>query len=619
MSLKVDDSEYQELWQNLLNELPVGRFRLDSRDRIMWVNEQWMKLYGMDDYDDVIGKYLGEITGNISKVKEVTEKVKLSDGNEFTDTCLMRKGDEGYFFCEIHTVGIWRDQIYRGRLGWVHDVTDRTIFTNYVDNFVTPSYIIRQVGNDDVIVYCNVAFARLFEFDKRSDAIGFPAVKLYANPWDHRDFLKHMEDEPNSAVLGRKIRVLTRKGHEFTADTNVMWKNDEEGKFLERFGTLRDLSSDSSYTETIQQLGIVQHSFQTSIFNMRHNLAAMMDTLQPDDFSNISVNDRKKVEEERLSKLMQTIDEGIEKLSKFSLPQGDINDYMYPLNSRRRFLKKTASGLNWGELLPTRLRVAIAISDICTGWIENIEVDSELYEIILDISKDAQELERLTSLALLHRMTDKLLEIGKEVRFFQDFVTASTRKTEPVTNFDLWETIKDAMSELASYAQNKGVSFKTLANSERYPIWGRRREMRRAFSNILHNAVKYSWKSHGKSWIGVEIDSKRSKRGIVYEITVENYGVGISQDELAKGSIYKFGYRGEYSGDRGRVGMGTGLPDSRWVFQRHGGGIVITSRPAYRTPATTDLKSVPHLTRVRITLPSNFHLVRKPNEKSALD
>jgi signal transduction histidine kinase len=63
-------------------------------------------------------------------------------------------------------------------------------------------------------------------------------------------------------------------------------------------------------------------------------------------------------------------------------------------------------------------------------------------------------------------------------------------------------------------------------------------------------------------------------------IEFENWGVPIKKEEIEQHLIFKVGYRGRLSGDRGRVGTGIGLADAQRVAQKHGGDLVVKSHPA---------------------------------------
>ena len=95
--------------------------------------------------------------------------------------------------------------------------------------------------------------------------------------------------------------------------------------------------------------------------------------------------------------------------------------------------------------------------------------------------------------------------------------------------------------------------------------------------------------------------------GTYLETAIENWGVPISRSELSDGTVFELGYRGKWSTDRGRLGTGIGLTDSREVITRHRGAIILSSRPA-RTWGPDDADDPkyyrqPFITKVTFSLP----------------
>lgn len=105
-----------------------------------------------------------------------------------------------------------------------------------------------------------------------------------------------------------------------------------------------------------------------------------------------------------------------------------------------------------------------------------------------------------------------------------------------------------------------------------------------ALKNIIHNAVKYSFHAarpnekhrYVNIW-GLWADSSHQ----VYKINIQNYGVGISPEEIEKRLIFYAYYRGEKANDRRRTGAGFGLAYARQVIEdMHNGKIEVSSIPS---------------------------------------
>lgn len=102
-----------------------------------------------------------------------------------------------------------------------------------------------------------------------------------------------------------------------------------------------------------------------------------------------------------------------------------------------------------------------------------------------------------------------------------------------------------------------------------------------ALKNIIHNAVKYSFKppenlsSHRTIKVWGQHDKEREG---FYSVFVQNYGVEITQAEIETRLIFKPYMRGEKASDKRRVGAGFGLAHARMVIDDlHKGFIDVTS------------------------------------------
>jgi signal transduction histidine kinase len=91
--------------------------------------------------------------------------------------------------------------------------------------------------------------------------------------------------------------------------------------------------------------------------------------------------------------------------------------------------------------------------------------------------------------------------------------------------------------------------------------------LKRALSNLIDNAVKY-----GKQARAAIRSTPQS-----IEITVDDEGPGIPEDEL--GRVFQPFYRVEGSRSRETGGIGLGLAIALSVVQAHGGELTLSNRP----------------------------------------
>jgi signal transduction histidine kinase len=126
-------------------------------------------------------------------------------------------------------------------------------------------------------------------------------------------------------------------------------------------------------------------------------------------------------------------------------------------------------------------------------------------------------------------------------------------------------------------------------------------ELRRLMHNVLSNAIKYSYhKSAHASDRLIRIRTKipydpgfKSRR---FAITFENYGLGLSGDELPH--VFRPGFRGYQARKEQPIGSGIGLSEARKIMALHNGEIKLRSSVLHKGSSGTTF-----LTRVELIFP----------------
>lgn len=99
------------------------------------------------------------------------------------------------------------------------------------------------------------------------------------------------------------------------------------------------------------------------------------------------------------------------------------------------------------------------------------------------------------------------------------------------------------------------------------PFRGQPLTLRRAFSNLIDNAIKY----------GQQADVSLKKEGSSFIITIADQGPGIPEHEHH--NVLKPFYRLDASREAGPGGSGLGLSVADMAIKRHGGSLVFTNLP----------------------------------------
>ncbi len=133
---------------------------------------------------------------------------------------------------------------------------------------------------------------------------------------------------------------------------------------------------------------------------------------------------------------------------------------------------------------------------------------------------------------------------------------------EPRTRLDL-------AALLAQVCENvrDGGHAVTLDAPGPLPMEGRAVALRRAFANLIGNAVTY----------GVSADVRAERRGNQIVVVIDDHGPGIPEAEHEK--VFAPFYRLESSRSRATGGTGLGLTVAQTIVRAHGGGIVLENRP----------------------------------------
>ena len=141
-----------------------------------------------------------------------------------------------------------------------------------------------------------------------------------------------------------------------------------------------------------------------------------------------------------------------------------------------------------------------------------------------------------------------------------------TADTEPAVAMDLGALLRTILDEMAD-ARPDAADALAFSGDARVTLRGRPVALKRAFANLVGNAVKYG----GAARVAVTAP----EAGIA-TITVEDDGPGLPPDQLER--VFDPFYRVEDSRNRETGGTGLGLPIARNIFRAHGGDVVLANR-----------------------------------------
>jgi signal transduction histidine kinase len=160
------------------------------------------------------------------------------------------------------------------------------------------------------------------------------------------------------------------------------------------------------------------------------------------------------------------------------------------------------------------------------------------------------------------------------------FLARAESQVAKLVSVDLALLLGDAIDDQWAQAKSKDIKIELKAEPGRL-VFGDVQLLRRAFENILSNAVKFSF--HHET-IRVEIDEHRN----MWQVDIIDSGVGMPANQTQE--IYREFMR---AGDGDQQGYGLGLSFVKRVVDSMGGQIVIQSAEGIGTTVTVRLQKFP--------------------------
>ncbi len=184
------------------------------------------------------------------------------------------------------------------------------------------------------------------------------------------------------------------------------------------------------------------------------------------------------------------------------------------------------------------------------------------------LPSEAQE-----AIQLLWINNDHLIQLANTL--LEVYRYEAGRKQLNFTDISLKEIIVEAMQDLKPLADEKNLVF--IIELDDIHISGSRLELRRVFSNLISNAIKFT--DTGK----VTLELKCGEQENTVITSVSDTGIGMNLTEQTD-LFHSF-----HQGSHNRAGSGLGLHLSRQIVEAHNGSISVTSQPGQGSTFTVQL------------------------------
>lgn len=193
----------------------------------------------------------------------------------------------------------------------------------------------------------------------------------------------------------------------------------------------------------------------------------------------------------------------------------------------------------------------------------------------------SENLDRLPSSSQenLSRLNDQVLRMERLVKDLLNLSSLETLTSIEPETVPITELLSSLISEYQYLADAQHIEMDVRVPS-RIAMQGDAEMLRRAFSNILDNALKYNVE-------GGRVNVAVNARDIDLTITVTNTGPGVPKSEVSK--VFQQFYRAEKSRSMQHGGSGLGLAMVKRIVELHRGSVAFESDPRRLTTVTIRL------------------------------
>jgi signal transduction histidine kinase len=201
----------------------------------------------------------------------------------------------------------------------------------------------------------------------------------------------------------------------------------------------------------------------------------------------------------------------------------------------------------------------------------------------------AKELQRVVCLFDIQRLSSDVIAFRDELRA----IIAASRFQEPDDNDDspllFASLLREAVDAAQKKAITKNIHFRFKNIKQQIDIKASPKDLRKAIDNVLDNAIKYTGylppdSIYQHTWVDVTASVKKKA---VY-VSVESWGTPITHEEYEGQMYFRVGFRGRFARVYNIAGTGTGLFDTKNLFEKYKGGIKLETKPISKNDSGQD-------------------------------
>ena len=608
------DYSNEERYRQMFERLPIGLYRLNADDEIIYANDAFARVFGYEHPHEMLNHPLRDYYYSPEEAQSfrkeaikaqtlIDRKIKMRDRNRQP-------------ICLSLSVFALTDQNgnYAGRQGAMIDVTGDMTLRDLMERGPVGIFQVKTIKGVDVIYKCNQKFAGIIGVGSPEEATGINVKDLFKNPHEYEELKNTLSElaEIDRPLQGYNFEIISMDGHLKTIEINASLFKREKGNSYGCVGMARDVSTENMTSNRLNELsnhfGNVYHAYAAALLRIRA-VVNVIDKYFTVSYPEKNTSDSTAGLPRKIEKAIHRLTQSVERVVELHSSQEDDENatnriYLEKLNKYYNFLQNSEKKIRYNEFRHSTMRdLALKIYELTY----TLKRGSYRKQEIRQLRDDADDLIRKTTLISNKEAMEAIVEADHHLRILRSLVTTGNLPNENETVRHYAAIVHDAIREMDEFSAKKGIRFRVNLEED-IKVKVREKEFLRAIVNLLHNAVKYTWVSpnKGKTVIDDPIDrwvTVRLKQvDLKCELQIENYGVGIAEEEIKRGLIFHIGYRGIASGKKGRAGSGIGLYDSQQILLTHNGKLIITSHPA--SPGfERDNFSKPYITTVTVRLP----------------
>ncbi|MCX6258569.1 MAG: PAS domain-containing sensor histidine kinase [Bacteroidia bacterium] len=597
------DIKNEYLYGRLFENLPIGVYQLDSNNKFVKANKALHEMLKYDD-EELIGKDVRDIYIDPKVLDDVTDAIKsdpfyiINQNVELIDKNFKRVWVSLNSY-KIPKCGGW----YFGREGTAIEKTEEVLRNKLLFNVPVGFYIVQRENDNDLVEHCNDQFAKIFGYNDAKEVIGKNPLVFFNNIAEYKKYIAaiHAADKNKEPLWGHVFIGRKKNGDTFASEINSQFIHDAYDNITGRVGVVRDISRENTLREKINEItsdiGAVMHTYSTVLIQIRNYLEAIIQCNGNDPFNlkkQIDYQETISQVEKYRTVLSKSIDNLVIQLKRKEISINFPEKIIQSICDKSEVLKSLKTEKIEKLKIPLLRYVAYDLNEI----IGKKEFTGISRDDLKQIKSNINDVLRISCFIAIHQINDTIVDLERQVRNFREFVTDEQREKPKPTNEDICFLVRHVAFDFMEYANRKNIEIRCNIPEGPIKLFVIKNDIIRALTNILHNAIKYSYSRNTKnSWIQIEV----KKDDINLIISFENYGVPIDKEEIVQGFIFKMGYRGIYSGEYGRTGTGFGMNDTYNIVKSCKGELIVDSRPA-DSFAKQDNYNQPFLTTVSIKL-----------------